>query len=200
MELLVGWLERNSGRTQTKAIKTQVFASNDGITEGRICKKISNLRASWRNTRGKRDSGGNLGYTCPYFRRLDQLWGSTLSQPDNTGDVLASQPGAIPSQGLPQPANICPPSPRVPCKHAAETPRDPPAKRAKDDLDLFTPTGSEVNGLGIDDLDLFSDDNSQPPQREPAGGIGSGRGSEGGNLADLDLVWDEVSSLAKEAA
>ena len=112
VKLLVGWMEEHEDLLQGKKhiwhqeVHIQVFSDYEHITVKKIKEKANNMKRSWQAARAMADNSGwgvenqdesiqeVLERKCPFYARLDRLWGSH----PNTTAIHESESTQMPSQ------------------------------------------------------------------------------------------------------
>ena len=94
MECLIDWVDdnqealRGSKSVWVKDCKEQIFKDDPELTTDRIGVKFSNLKASWSAAKKRiadagweaaSDMGGELERRCPFFQRLDVIFGTRMN-------------------------------------------------------------------------------------------------------------------------
>ena len=96
VERLIDWMEehledlRGKQVTWHKDVKEQLFSNDNHITVRKITNKVANMKRAWRDARAMQDQSGwglqedendstingVLERKCPFYWRLDAIWGS----------------------------------------------------------------------------------------------------------------------------
>ncbi|KAF8459360.1 hypothetical protein BGX38DRAFT_2985 [Terfezia claveryi] len=172
VEKLISWMEENHEQLRGKQIawhkevKEQSFALEEHITVKKISEKIGNMKKAWKGARAMQiRSGWGVRYEdneqsinellerrCPFFWRLEELWGSrpNISVILHTESIASpipapSQPvSQRPSEPVPQilfepvpasePASESSSRRGSPALHATPAPLLPPKRSGKRDL------------------------------------------------------------------
>lgn len=120
IERMIGWMEdhpleiRGKQSSWHKDIKDEVFKDNAHVTVRRICDKATNMKKQWGGATAARNATGwgvgksensiteSLEKRCPFFFRLDAIWGTRPNVRIATGlDSTSMLPPPRPKSALP---------------------------------------------------------------------------------------------------
>lgn len=186
VERLVIWMEANQecvrGKQSAwhKEVKEQVFADADHITVKRIREKAVNMRSGWKHARAYRERSGwghtqeenqqannqTLERRCPFFWRLDDIWGSY--------PMSARIPSARSRSAVPQrlSGETVSPVDEVSANNFAQAPstKDPSNVQDLPDSESeleWAPDPPQITGSAPRPAASFSPIFYPPPKREP---------------------------------
>ncbi|RPB20104.1 hypothetical protein L211DRAFT_572676 [Terfezia boudieri ATCC MYA-4762] len=151
VEQLIAWMEDNREQLRGKQVawhkevKEQAFANEDHITVKRISEKMGNMKKAWNAARAMQTrsgwgvrSGDNdqsinevLERRCPFFWRLEELWGSrpNVSAIPHTEAIASPTPArseAV-SQRPSEPVRASEPASKSPSRRGSPALRAAPA-------------------------------------------------------------------------